>query len=94
MCAKLTALETSPLSPARNLQKAATILLSRTLEKRDFCEPVSVCVSKSAWTHQQTPRGTDHTHGSQRYLRFLVRVGGWDPSCFVQPHVRNETTSR
>ena len=47
MCAKLTALETSPLSPARsNLQKAATILLSRTLQKRDFSQPISVRASR------------------------------------------------
>ena len=33
-------------SPARNLQKAATILLSRNLQKRDFSEPISVRASR------------------------------------------------
>ena len=88
MCAKLTALETSPAfpssQPAEGRHDSAEPYSSKT---RLLSTNFRSCL-KSARTYQQTSRGTDHTFSSQRCSRFPVRGGGWDPPCFVQRHVR------
>ena len=89
-CAKLTALGKFPLLQLATCRRPPRIYCAVLLQKRDFSQPISVRVFKRAGTYQQTSRGADHTHSSQRCSRFPATVGGWDPPCFAQRHVQRD----